>query len=104
MTIAYTFGWRKQEVVHLERRHIDLKGGAVRLDAVMTKTRKGRVAHLTPELHRLLTEQLTRVEALQRKLGRVVPWLFPNLRGSTERVQGIRMTVVGERMQSFRRA
>jgi integrase len=33
-----------------------------------------------------------------------VPWVFPNLHGAAVRLPGVRMTVVGERMQSFRRA
>lgn len=70
----------------------------------MTKTKKGREAHLTPELRRLLSEQIAQVEVLQRKLGRIVPWLFPNLRGSRVVVPGVRRTVLGERIRSFRRA
>jgi len=103
-TLLYTFAWRKQEALHLERRHVDLTTGEIRLDAAMTKTKRGRVVFCTPEVHRLLSEQLGRVDALQRKLGRVVPWLFPNLRGAARRVPGVRMTVQGDRMQSFRRA
>jgi integrase len=43
VTVAYTYGWRMQtEVLALERRHLDLEAGTVRLDASMTKNRKGR--------------------------------------------------------------
>lgn len=104
VTVAYTLGWRKQEVLRLERRHLNLETGELRLDAAMTKTKKGREAHLTPELRRLLSEQIAQVEVLQRKLGRIVPWLFPNLRGSRVVVPGVRRTVLGERIRSFRRA
>jgi integrase len=91
-------------VLHLERRHLDLKAGELRLDPSMTKTKRGRVAHLTSELRRLLADQIGRVDALQRKLGRVVLGLFPNLHGIAQRVPGVRMTVVGDRMQNVRRA
>ncbi len=104
VTLAYAYGWRKQEVLRLERRHLDLETGELRLDAAMTKTEVGRTAYLTPELRRLLGEQLARVDALQRKLGRIVPWLFPNLRGAPAALPGVRRTVLGERIRSFRRA
>ena len=104
VTVAYVLGWRKQEVLRLERRHLDLDGGELRLDAAMTKTKKGRVAQLKPELRRLLSEQIARVDALQRRIGRIVPWLFPNLRGTLRPVAGRRATVVGARMRDFRRA
>ncbi len=80
-TLAYTFGWRKQEVLGLERRHLDLPTGTLRLDPGSTKNREGRVVHLTPELRALLSEQVERVKTLERKLGRIIPWLFPHLSG-----------------------
>jgi len=44
VTLAYTYGWRMQtEVLALEGRHLDLEASTVRLDAGMTKNRKGRV-------------------------------------------------------------
>jgi len=104
VTLAYTLGWRKQEMLGLERRHLDLETGELRLDAAMTKTGKARTAYLTPELRGLLGEQLARVDGLQRKLGRIVPWLFPNLRGARAALPGVRRTVLGERIRSFRRA
>jgi len=95
VTLAYTFGFRMQsEVLALERRHIDLEAGTVRLGAE-TKTDEGRVIYLTPECARLVAAQVARVEALQRRLGRIVPWLFPH--GGT----GPR---AGARRKDFRKA
>lgn len=37
--------------------------------------------YVTPEIKRLLAEQLARVDALQRTTGRIVPYLFPHLTG-----------------------
>ena len=83
--IEHTFGWRnKSEVLQLERRHLDLKAGphgTLRLDPGTTKNDEGRVVYLTPELKRALSEQLERVDALGRQLGRVIPYLFPHFRG-----------------------
>src|SRR5262249_49937939 len=43
-----------------------------------TKNDDGRVIYLTPDLKGLLTVQLKRVEALQSRLGRIIPSLFPH--------------------------
>jgi hypothetical protein len=83
--IEHTFGWRnKSEVLTLEKRHLDLKAGkhgALRPDPGMTKNDEGRVVYLTPELKTALVEQLARIETLERRLGRIIPSLFPHLVG-----------------------
>lgn len=82
VTIAYTYGWRMQsEVLSLDRRQLDLNAGTLRLDPGTTKNDEGRIVYLTPEVKALLAAQLERVEALQKRLGRIVPYLFPFLRG-----------------------
>jgi hypothetical protein len=79
LTIAYTYGWRTQsEVLQLERRHVDLNAGTLRLDPGMTKNDDGRVIYLTSELKAMLAAQVKRVEVLQARLGRIIPWLFPH--------------------------
>jgi hypothetical protein len=47
----------------------------------VTKNDDGREVDLTDELHTLLAAQVERVKVLERQLGRVVPYLFPHLRG-----------------------
>jgi integrase len=80
--IAYAFGWRiRSEVLTLERRQLDLEAGTLRLDPGTTKNDEGRLVYLTPELARLLGGQLDRVRALERKTGRIIPYLFPYLGG-----------------------
>ena len=77
--IAYTFGWRIQsEVLTLTLSQVDLEAGTLRLDPGSTKNDDGRIVYLTPELQRLIAEQLERVKTLSRKLERVVPYLFPH--------------------------
>src|SRR5262249_61289458 len=44
-----------------------------------TKNDDGRIVYLTPEVKAVLLAQVERVEALQRRLGRIVPYLFPHL-------------------------
>jgi integrase len=50
---------------------------------------------LTPELARLLGEQLERVRALERKTGRIIRYLFPYLSGRRR---------AGQRRRDFRKA
>jgi integrase len=93
--VAYTFGWRMQsEVLTLERRHVDLAGGRLILRAGETKNGEGREVFLTPSLKATLRAQLERVDALQRKLERVIPFVFPHLSGRHR----------GRRIQDFRKA
>jgi integrase len=80
-TVMYTFGWRLREVLTLERRQLDLTAGTLTLDPGTTKNGEGRVVALTADLHLLLTEQVERVKALERKAERIVPALFPHLKG-----------------------
>jgi integrase len=94
--IAYTYGWRMQsEVLALERRQLDLDAGTLRLDPGTTKNNEGRLVYLTPELARLLREQLERIRAVERKTGRIIPFLFPYLRGRRR---------IGQRRPDFRKA
>lgn len=92
VAIAYAFGWRiRSEVLSLERRHLDLEAGALRLDAGMTKNDEGRLVYLPPDLKTQLAAQVERVRALERQAGRIIPYLFPRLRA-------------GERIRDFRKA
>jgi hypothetical protein len=50
-SIAYLFGWRMQsEVLTLERRHLDVRGGDPCVDPGMTKNDDGRLCYLPPDL------------------------------------------------------
>ena len=82
VSIAYTFGWRMQsEVLTLERRQLDLETSTLRLDPGSTQNDEGRVAYLPPDLKRLLVAQVDRVKAFERKVDRIIPFLFPHLSG-----------------------
>jgi integrase len=71
----------------------------------MTKNDDGRLVYLTPELATFLAGQVARVKALERQLGRVIPFLFPHLKGDDPRTaQGPRRTILGAQRRDFRRA
>jgi integrase len=95
VTIAHTYGWRVQKILRLERRQLDIEAGTLRLDPGTTKNDEGRVVYLTPELARLLGEQLERVRAVERKMERIIPHLFPHLSGRRR---------IGQRRRDFRKA
>jgi integrase len=95
VTIAHTYGWCVQEILRLEGRQLDIEAGTLRLDPGTTKNDEGRVVYLTPELARLLGEQLERVRAVERKMERIIPHLFPHLSGRRR---------IGQRRRDFRKA
>ncbi len=82
VSIAYEFGWRMQsEVLSLTLAQVDLKEGTLRLEPGSTKNGDARTVYMTPELRTLVAAQVERVKVLQRRLGLVIPALFPHLHG-----------------------
>jgi integrase len=86
--IGYTLGWRVQEVLTRERRHLDLDAGTLRLGQDETKSGQPRVAYLPPHLAGLLRDHLDRVGALEQAIGRLVPFLFPHFTGGRRHQAG----------------
>jgi hypothetical protein len=94
----------------LTRAQVDLYAGTLRLDAGTTKNDDGREAYMTPELRRLVVAQIERVRALERRLGRMIPYPFPHLtgrfkgeRGRDYRTACKRTGVSGRLRHDFRR-
>jgi integrase len=97
VTLYHAYGWRLDEVLELEARNVNLtegEHGSLRLDVGSTKSGDGRIVYMTPEVRRLIDEQLARGATLQRQIGRVVPYLFPHLKGRRR----------GQRVQDFPKA
>jgi integrase len=89
ITIDKVYGWRTQsEVLTRQWRHVDLTVGTLRLDPGEAKNKNGRVVYLTQELQTMFAAQLARVRALEQKLGKVIPYVFPHLEGH---LQGTRI-------------
>jgi integrase len=69
-------GWRiASEVLPLEWRQVDFRGGEIRLDAGTTKNGKGRVFPMTTELRALLQTQRAEHTEVQ-KAGHITPFVF----------------------------
>ncbi len=76
-TFAYLTGWRlKSEILTLQWRQVDFKAGVVTLDVGSTKNKDGRTFPMIPELRALLEAQRATTDALQKKIGAIVPWVF----------------------------
>jgi integrase len=56
LEIAYTYGWRKRELLNLRVRQVDVLGSSLRLDAGSTKNSDGREVALSPTASTLLQE------------------------------------------------
>jgi integrase len=75
--VAFITGWRlHSEILTRCKHHLDLTNGWLRLDPGETKNRAGRMFPLTAELHDLLATHLQATQEYERKIGRLIPWLF----------------------------
>jgi integrase len=74
----YFTGWRKNEVLTRQWRHVDFDAGVIRLEPGETKNGRGRTFPFAslPELKAVLDEQRAYTDATQRRVGRVIPWMF----------------------------
>ena len=74
----YWTGWRRGEVLSREWRHVDLKAGVIRLEPGETKNGKGRdfPYTLVPELKAVIEGQRTYTDAVERRAGQIVPFVF----------------------------
>jgi len=77
VSFAYLTGWRvPSEVLPLQWRQVDFAASTVRLEAGTTKNDEARTFPLTAELRALLEAQRAATDAVQRKLGRIIPHVF----------------------------
>ena len=73
---ALLTGWRKGELRSRQWPSVDFDAGWLRLEPGETKNEEGRQYPLIPELRALLEAQRQRVDAIQKRTGRIVPWVF----------------------------
>lgn len=74
---AYITGWRiKSEIFTREWSHVDFEGGWLRVEPGEEKNREGKNFPLTPELRAVLEAQRVKTDLIQKRLGRIIPWVF----------------------------
>ncbi|UCC83198.1 MAG: tyrosine-type recombinase/integrase, partial [Gemmatimonadota bacterium] len=81
MVFGYLTGWRvRSEALPLTWAQVDFEAGTVRLEPNTTKNDEGRTFPFgaLPELEGLLREQRARTTALEKEIGRIIPWVFHN--------------------------
>jgi integrase len=71
-------GWRRNETLSREWRHVDFERGVIVLEPGETKSGKGRAFpfDVVPELRELLERLRAETDAVQRRTGDVVRWVF----------------------------
>jgi integrase len=77
-TFLYWTGWRENEALSREWRHVDFARGTIVLGALETKSGKGRTVpfDVLPELASLLEAQREYTDAVERRSGQIVRWVF----------------------------
>jgi integrase len=73
---AYTYGWRKEELLGLRWSQVDLDDGIIHLDTGTTKNEDGREVVLTDSLWSKFRALWAQTQALELRLGRRIPWVF----------------------------
>jgi integrase len=90
---GYETGWRVNELLSRDWRHVDLEAGVMRLDPGETKNGQGRTSPLTAELLAVLRAQRVAVKALERATKQIIAPVFPYLSG---RLKGRRVGDFGK--------
>ena len=74
----YLTGWRKREVLSLQWRQVDFRGGCIRLEPGTTKNDEGRTFPFPAgtALAELLGRQRQITFDAERGTGRIIPWVF----------------------------
>lgn len=78
LVFMYLTGWRRNEVLSRQWRHIDLNAGTIRLEPGETKSGEGRTFPFAvlPELRDLIHAQRAQTDEVERRTGQIVPWVF----------------------------
>jgi integrase len=74
--VAYITGWRKGELLSRQWRHADFNDEILRLEPGETKNNLGREFPFTAGLREVLMAQRKYVREIERRTGRIIPWVF----------------------------
>lgn len=86
-------GWRKGEAIGLRWAQVDFDAGTLRLEPGTTKNGRARTFPFRDlaELGELLRRQRAAVEALEKKMSRIIPWVFPRMCHASPKFRGRQM-------------
>jgi len=77
ISFAYVTGWpMPSEIFTLQWRRVDFEAGVARLEPGTTKSREGRVIPFNDEPRAVLEARRALTAQLQRRTGRIIPWVF----------------------------
>jgi integrase len=76
LQFAYTYGWRKGEILGLQWPQIDFQAGTVRIEGNATKNEEARTVALTESLKVILRRLWDETRSLAERKGRPIPWVF----------------------------
>jgi len=93
LRIAYATAWRREEVFALAWRNVNLEAGSLHLEVGSTKNNEPRTVYLPANLVAQLRTHRATIEALQRKVDKIIPDVFVRLTGK----------LAGQRIGSFRK-
>ena len=74
--VLYFTGWRRQEVLSREWRHVDFAGGWLRLEPEETKNRDGRSFPLFRQFRAELEDQRAYTNGWEQERHSIVPWVW----------------------------
>ena len=77
-TFMWWTGWRRNETLTREWRHVDFQRGEIILEAGETKSGDGRTFpfEVLPDLAALLAAQREYTDEVELRTGQIVPWVF----------------------------
>lgn len=78
VTFGYKVGWRDKEIAALTWSNVDRQNGIVTLKAGETKNGEARTVYLDSELRDMIQKQWGN----RKRNGKIVPYVFPNIRGT----------------------
>lgn len=88
VSVTYVTGWRMpSEVLTRGWKHVDFDGGWLVLEPGEAKSEEPRRFPLDPDLRPILWRRWQETQALQRELGRVIPWVFYTVTTKVRRVR-----------------
>jgi len=76
VTFLYWTGWRKTEATSLQWRMVDMRAGVIRIEESKNDEARTIPYAALPALKEVIEVQRTNTDSLEKREGRIVPWVF----------------------------